>query len=112
MLSMPTPAKERSCSAVASWWCRPSTRRSAGPCDRRQSPFTSSRAVEMMCTAESGSSTHSTGISLTRIPRRSAVMRSSVSKNQASSFTSGSNSRAHSRRSALNPHWKSLMRLR
>ena len=69
-------------------------------------------AVVTMSTRESGSSTQSTGTSPMRMPNRSAVTRSSVSKNHSLSSTSGSSFSAASRRSALKPHWASLKRPR
>ena len=60
-------------------------------------------AVGRIWTWESGSSIQSTGTSLIRSPSRSAVMRSSVSKNHSSSSTKGRIRRAASRRNALKP---------
>src|SRR5207249_6663341 len=74
---------------------------------RRHTPLRSSRAVVTRSTRESGSSTQSTSTSWIRSPLCSASTSSSVSKNQASSSTRGSNARATSARTALKPHWAS-----
>ena len=96
MLSTPTPANESSWSAVAdaspaaaaARWAR--ARSTCRPRAMRQTPRRSSATVATMSTEELGSSVHSTGVSLMRSPSRSAVTRSSVSKNHASSLTRGS----------------------
>ena len=82
----------------------------AKPMPSRAIPRRSARAVAMMSTRESRSSTQSTGISWMRSPARSASMSSSVSKNQPVSWVSGSNVRAWSRLMALKPHWASEKR--
>ena len=118
VLITPTPAKRRSWSA-ATWLMAEDveaellrTRRRAWPCEILHTPRRSFRAVRTICTRESGSSTQSTGTSLMRRPSRSAVTRSSVSKNHSSSSINGRSCRADSRRRALNPHWASLNRPR
>ena len=101
-------------------WCDPAARRSRagagcpGPATARAARPRAGRrcAVRTMSTLLSGSSTQSTGTSWIRSPARSATTSSSVSKNHALSSTSGSSSRAASRRIALKPHWASLNRAR
>ncbi len=78
MLSSPTPAKESSWSAVATSAAGASGAPPAHRPERapvREPPHAPEvcGAVDTMWTRESGSSTHSTGISVTRRPRRSAV---------------------------------------
>lgn len=92
-----------SCSRSAATGSRPV----ASARDTRATPRRSAIAVATTSTRLSGSSTQSTGTSWMRSPDRSASTSSSVSKNQPSSSTSGSNPRATSARIALNPHWAS-----
>ena len=74
----------------------------------RARPLRSSIAVATTLTRVSGSSLHSTGISLIRKPRRSAMTSSSVSKNQWLFSTTGTRTSAAILLSALNPHCASV----